>query len=162
MKKMFIWIVICILTLLCGCDPASYYFKSTEYKDKIQKIELVLYTNESYKMVNPSKESLKFDWRKTQTLEILDESKNADFLLDFQKIVFHISKQSVNEPTGYCLIWHLRNGNFIVFSCTMIAGDRAYDMAAEFDSNNIFIKHYAHFASRPHYENILEKYFEEY
>lgn len=162
MRRFIVLITLLALTLLGGCDPATYHFKKIEYIDRIQRIELVTYTNENYKIVDCVKEPLRFDFQKVKSIEVLNEDKFADFLGDFEDIVFHEKNESVNEPTGYCLLWYLKNGNYIVFSCTMIEGDRVYDMAAEFDSNNIFIKHYAHFASRPHYENILEKYFEEY
>lgn len=163
MKKFVIFIMLLLtLILLVGCDPATYYFKKTEYIDKIQRIELVKYTNEEYKIVDCTKEALRFDFQKAIAIEILNEDKFADFLEEFETIVFHQVNESVNEPTGYCLLWYLRNGSCIVFSCTMVEGDRAYDMAAEFALDGTFIRHHAHFASRPHYENILEKYFEDY
>ena len=54
--------------------------------------------------------------------------------------------------------------NRIAYSsdCTIIDGDRGYSMVSEFDSTSQFVKHYAYFASEPHYNNILSKYFSSY
>jgi hypothetical protein len=162
MKKFTLLILLLIATLLSGCDPSTYYFSKIDYIDEIERIELIKYTNENYKMVDSTKYVLKFDSSKVENIEILDKDKFSDFLCEFEEIVFHIENDSVDEPTGYCLLWYLKNGNFIVFSCTMIEGDRAYSMVSEFDSTNNFIKHYGYFAARPHYENVLEKYFKNY
>jgi len=133
MKKFALLILLLIATLLSGCDPSTYYFSKNDYIDEIERIELIKYTNENYKMVDSSK---------VEKIEILDKDKFSDFLCEFEEIVFHIVNDSVDEPTGYCLLWYLKNGNFIVFSCTMIEGDRAYSMVSEFDSTNNFIKQY--------------------
>ena len=163
MKKLYAILIIVILSLSgCAIDPASYYFSKNSYLDKIESIELVKYNNENFEMVDASKTNLKFDYSKVERIETLDPNKIDEFLDDFEKIVFHIENDSVNEPTGYCLLWHLKNGNFIVFSCTIIDGDRGYSMVSEFDSTSQFVKHYAYFASEPHYDNILSKYFSSY
>ena len=158
---------ILILTLsfiigLVGCDPGTYYFFKDTYLDMVERIELVQYKNENFKMVDASETVLKFDHAKVEKIDTLDARKVEDFLIDFEKIVFHLEDDSVNEPTGYCLLWYLQNGNFLVFSCTLIKGDRGYCMAAEFDANDRFVKHYAYFAARPHYDDVLSKYFPDY
>ena len=162
MRKAFASILILIIILLTGCDPSSYYFDKNDYIVKIESIELVNYRNENYKMVDSNKETLKFDHKKVEKVEILDSEKIEAFLDDFEEIMFFDSSESVNEPTGYCLIWYLKNSNFIVFSCTMIEEDRAYSMAAEFNSSDEFVCHHADFDSMPQYEDLLKKYFEEY
>ena len=161
MKKYIILFLLMLSFLLNSCDPAPYYFKKDTYIDKIERIELVKYNNDNYKMVDSAKVELEFDSSKVEKIEILDGEKIEEFLSDYEKIVFLRENDSVNEPTGYCLIWYLKNGNFIVFSDTSIGG-RAYSMAAEFDASGRFVKHLAHFASRPHYEKILRKYFSSY
>ena len=145
-----------------SCDPSTYYFSSNEYKDQIEKIELIKYNNEECIMVNPLDVVLIFDTSKVEKIEELDRNEIENFLNEFEQIVFHIESESVKEPTGYCLLWYLKNGNFIVFSCTMIKGDRAYSMVAEFDSNGNFIKHHVNFAARPQFEEVLKKYFKSY
>ena len=84
------------------------------------------------------------------------------FLEDFEQMEFFEQNTSVDEPTGYCLLWHLKNGNYLVFSSTLIKGDRSYSMAAEFDSDNQFVRHIARLSARPHFELILSKYFTNY
>ena len=162
MKKNILSILLLMVIVLTGCDPASRFFYKNEYIDEIERIELVEYKNEDYKIVDASKDGLKFDPEKVVKVETLNNEKVESFLGDFEKIIFHIENESVNEPTGYCLLWHLKNGNFIVFSCTMIKGDRAYSMVAEFDSDNNFVVHHARFAARPHFEDVLDDYFEMY
>ena len=145
MKKIcsILLIIIIIIISLCGCasDPATYYFSKNAYINEIESIELVKYNNEAFEMVDASKETLKFDYEKVETLETLDVNKIDAFLEDFEEIVFHVENDSVNEPVGYCLLWYLKNGNFIVFSCTLIKKDRGYSMVAEFDSTGKFIQH---------------------
>ena len=162
MRKLMCLFMIFLLIFLVSCDPSTYYFSSSEYADKIEKIELIKYNNEEYKLVDPSEVVLVFDITKVEKIEELDENKIEEFLNEFEQIVFHIESESVKEPTGYCLLWHLKNGNFIVFSCTMIKGDRAYSMVAEFDLNGNFIMHHVNFAARPHFEEVLKKYFKNY
>ena len=161
MKRKITLFFLMFFFILNSCDPGSIYFNKDTYIDEIERIELVKYNNDNYKMVDSSKVELKFDSSKVEKIEILDDEKTEEFLLDFEKIVFHLENDSVNEPTGYCLIWYLKNGNFIVFSDTSI-GNKAYSMAAEFDASGRFVNHLAHFASRPHYEKILRKYFSSY
>ena len=154
-------IILLIVFSMSSCDPASYYFRKDIYVDEVVKIELVTYTNETYKMVDPLKTTLKFDLLKAKSIEVLEQDKKGEFLEEFEKIVFHSGNDSVEEPTGYCLLWHLENGNFIVFSGTII-DDRCYSMVAEFSKNGDFVKHHAYFAAVPHYDNVLKKYFDNY
>ena len=164
MKKALCCLLILLLItiLLSGCDPSHYYFKKNDYIGKIERIELVKYHNDNYKIVDSNKETLKFDHRKVEKVETLDSENIEAFLNDFEKIIFFNLSESVNEPTGYCVIWYLKNGNFLVFSATMIKGDRVYSMASEFNSSDEFICHHADFDSMPQYEDLLKKYFEEY
>ena len=163
MKKIKMIFLLLIFSLVsCAVDPPTYYFTKNGYIDEIERIELVEYKNESYKMVDTSKDILKFDPEKVVKVETLNNEKVEDFLGDFENIVFHGENESVNEPTGYCLLWHLKNGNFIVFSCTIIKGDRAYSMVAEFDSAYNYVMHYVGFAARPHFEKVVDDYFEMY
>ena len=162
MKKCLCLVIFSLIVFLTSCDPFEFYFKRDEYFDEIKQIELVKYNNDQYQIVNPSKVVLKFDLSKVERIEVLDDEKIHDFLGEFEKIVFQEEDESVDEPTGYCLLWHLKNGNFIVFSSTLIKGDRAYSMVAEFDSSCNFVRHRAHFAARTHFENVLKKYFENY
>ena len=151
-----------MILLLTGCDPASCYFYKDTYLDKIESIELVKYNNADFEMVDASKVDLKFDYEKVEILEILDSSKIDEFLEDFEEIAFQVENDSVNEPTGYCLLWHLKNGNFIVFSNTLIREDRAYSIAAEFTSTCEFVRHLADLDGGIHYDAVLEKYFSTY
>lgn len=160
MKKILLMLIF-ILVLLTGCDPVSYYFPKTSYLDKIESIELIKYNNDDFKMVDATKVTLKFDPSKVEKLETLDNDKIESFLDDYEEIIFHGENDSVNEPTGYCLLWHFKNGNFIVFSCTEI-GRRAYSMVAEFDQNCNFVVNHGYFASGPHYDDIVSKYFSSY
>lgn len=161
MKKICVFIFM-VSILLFGCDPAGYYFHKDEYIDKVELIELIKYNNNTYHMIDPSKEIVTYNSEKAIVIEVLDESLEEAFLSSFESIIFHVEDKSTNEPTGYCLLWHLTNGNFIVFSCTMIEGDRAYSMVSEFNSSNEFVMHYGYFAARPYFEKILEKYFKHY
>ena len=153
--------------MLVACDPTFVHFEADIYCDKVEYVELVRYDNDNFKIVNGKKTTLKFDRTKAIQIEILDDSKLESFLLDFEEIIFSLESSSTNEPSGYCLLWHLNNGNFIVFSITCKSSigcksEIAYSMAAEFDSESNFIKHYANWNSEDRYESLLKKYFKNY
>ena len=163
MKKISIVCFVLVICLSsCAWDPPPTWFLKDSYIDQVERIELVKYNNDDFKMVDATKITPKFDSSKTETIEVLDKDKIDEFLSDFEEIIFHVENDSVNEPTGYCLLWYLKNGNFIVFSCTIIKGDRGYSMVSEFDSTDNFVGHIAYFAAKPHYDNVLEKYFKNY
>ena len=151
-----------MVIILTACEPLHLYFTKEEYLNQIESIELIKYNNENYKDVDPSIDEIIFNFDKVETIEVLDRDMFEEFLTDYEEIEFHIDNCSVNEPTGYCLVWYLKNGNFIVFSCTGTSAEGVYSMCSEFDSESKFIKHYADFAARPHYDMILDKYFENY
>ena len=150
------------LTNLTSCEPIWCNFYKDTYVNLVEKIELVKYNNDNYEMVNPTNVALRFDFSKVEKLEVLEEEKICEFLTDFEQIDFIVENVSVNEPTGYCLLWYLINGNFIVFSCTIVEGDRAYDMVAEFSEECEFLRHYAYFGAAPHFDLVLGKFFESY
>ncbi|MBQ3572409.1 MAG: hypothetical protein IJA15_06250 [Clostridia bacterium] len=162
MKKLILLTLTFIMVLLTGCEPPSFYFLKTNYLDDIESIELVKYNNSNFEMVDPSKTVLTFDYKKVEKLETLDSNKIEEFLDDFEEIIFFHGNKSVNEPTGYCLLWHFKDGTFMVFSCTIIPGDRGYDMVATFDSTGKFLSHGGYFAAEPHYVLVLSKYFSSY
>ena len=162
MKKLILLTLTFILVLLTGCEPPSYYFLKTNYLDEIESIELVKYNNSNFEMVDPSKTVLTFDYKKVEKLETLDSNKIEEFLDDFEEIIFFSLNESVNEPTGYCLLWHMKDGTLSVFSCPIIPGDRGYSMVATFDSTGKFLHHDGYFAAEPHYVLVLSKYFSSY
>ena len=118
MKKVvfFLFAFFAILGLV-GCDPGTCYFFKDTYLDEVERIELVRYKNEDFEMVDASETVLKFDHAKVEKIDTLDAQKVEDFLNDFEKIVFHLQDDSVNEPTGYCLLWYLKKWQF---SCILM------------------------------------------
>lgn len=164
MKKLIVSLLLIVVTVLSGCfgAPSFYFFKESDMNN-IERIELVYYTNENYKIVDPTEVALKFDPSKAEVVEVLAEDKVDAFLTEFEKIEFHRKDRSVDEPTGYCLLWHLKNGNYIVFSCTLFESERiGYSMVAEFDSSNAFVCHIGFFAAKPHFDLIVGDFFEQY
>lgn len=160
MKRIIAVFLLVGILFLNGCfGPEIMYYPNDLYD--VERIELVKYKNDDYKNIKPSKVELKFDSSKIERIETLDSDKIDDFLSEFEEIIFHRKDKSVNEPTGYCLIWYLKNGDFIVFSCTT-RDNKGYSMVAKFDSSDKFIEHQAYFASKPHYDMVLSKYFSTY
>ena len=155
-------LLLTLLLLLTACEPGHYSIRKDEYIDQIEYIELVYYSNDNFEMVDVSQSTLRFDPKKAESVEMLNYENIEAFLEDFEQMEFFERNTSVDEPTGYCLLWHLKNGNYQVFSSTLIKGDRAYSMAAEFDSDNQFVRHVAHLSARGHFELILSKYFTNY
>ena len=119
-KYISILVFLMCAVLLSSCDPITCHLYKDTYLDKIERIELVKYNNDNYEMVDASKEELKYDPSKAELLEVLHPEKFDEFLSDFEKITFFVGwSDSVNEPTGYCMLWYLKNGNYIVISSTI-------------------------------------------
>ena len=75
---------------------------------------LIQYTNETYKMVKPSETVLEFNPSKINSIETLGKNKIAEFLYDFEKIVFHLENQSnmvdkYNIGSGYIIQENVEN-----------------------------------------------------
>ncbi len=159
MKKVFLFLLICSMLLLCGCDPATYYFDYEALKDDVSAIERISYDNASSEMIAVEADSkLIFDSTKITASKVLDAAQVDAFLKELSKIVFHLKSDSTLEPVRECLRITMKNGNFIILSATMV-GKQEYSMVAEFDAGGNFVKHVAHFAAGSTYEALLEKYF---
>jgi hypothetical protein len=72
-KMVFLLLIFCLVS--CAVDPPTYYFTKNGCIDEIERIELVEYKNESYKMVDTSKDILKFDPEKVVKVETLNNEK---------------------------------------------------------------------------------------
>lgn len=165
MKKnvMVIILILVVAISLSACDPSIFSIYKREYIEKIDYIELCVYNNSNCKTIDVSKATPKFDLQKKETVEILDPEKVEAFLSDFEGMTFFELNESVDEPTGYCLLWHLKDGNFLVFSSTYSESDRrAHGMAAEFDATGQFVRHIGSIDGRIFLENILDEYFTNY
>ena len=48
MRKLMCLFIMFLLMFLVSCDPSTYYFSSSEYADKIEKIELIKYNKQTH------------------------------------------------------------------------------------------------------------------
>ena len=158
MKRISI-IFLTLVLLLCGCDPATYYFNADEITDTATKIELVYCENNTPSIVNVEENTvLHFDRDSATLVKELNQADFFDFANELSNIRFHIGNESVNSPTGYTLLIHTSDNEITVLSCNSINGI-AYGMAAVFSNTGTFIKHLAVFADRSSFEELLTKYF---
>lgn len=149
-----------ICVLLCGCDPQTYYFDSTEIAENAVKIELVICENSSPVIVNVTEDTvLHFDIDHATIVKELEQEKKEEFARELSAITFHKEPKSVNAPIGYTLLIHMQNQEVIVLSCTVVDGT-AYGMASVFSDTGEFVGHVAQFAEEPRFRSLLTKYFQ--
>ena len=165
MKKSILFISILILTIVlisCVVEPAWTGFSNESLLENVEAIELIYYHNDNYELVDPDKHLLIFDPQKCESLKILDDSQKEEFIEEFCQFQFDSEGKSVNEPTGYCLILHLKNDHFYIVSCAYYGVKTAYRMTAEFDSDYNFVKNIGPLDGQPAFERLLDKYFDKY
>jgi hypothetical protein len=140
-----------------------YFTVETANALNIVSIELGVYDNIACRWVNTEDgETLTFDRRKYEKLEELNADAKEQLLTDFSVIAFMGVDESVNEPTGYCLLFNLTNGDYIVVSSTTLNG-WSYGMFARFNSNDEFQSVVASFDGvQEQFANLLDNYFQTY
>ena len=102
MKKILALIFLIFnLIALVGCDPSSSYYNYEELYSNVESVELILYENENAKELFEKRgKVLQFDFSKVQIIEILDDDKKQDFLMDFSKIEFMLVWRHLDSPKG--------------------------------------------------------------
>ena len=164
MKKILSFVMLIVLIVLAvGCDPASYHFDVEVYGEPVKKIEL------RYSELSETPEIIEisdgvvpeFHLDETTLVETLDVDKNMDFCNELALVRFHRIYDSVNKPFGYILVMYLSSGNYIVLSCTQYE-KRGYGIFAEFSADEKFIQLFGHFCAKREYDILLAKYFNSY
>ena len=164
MKKILSFVMLIVLIVLAvGCDPASYHFDVEVYGEQVKKIEL------RYSELSETPEIIEisdgvvpeFHLDETTLVETLDVDKNMDFCNELALVRFHRIYDSVNKPFGYILVMYLSSGNYIVLSCTQYE-KRGYGIFAEFSADEKFIQLFGHFCAKREYDILLAKYFNSY
>lgn len=153
-------IILFLVLLFCGCDPASYHFDANDIINQAVKIQLVECENDNPVNVNVGKNTvLQIDLNHSRVVGTLEQEKIDEFVNDLSTITFHLEKESVNAPIGYTLLIYLKNQEILVLSCTVIDGT-AFGMAAAFSSDGKFVRHIASFADGPRFRRLLADYFD--
>ncbi len=153
-------IILFVILLFCGCDPASYYFDANDIINQAVKIQLIECENANPVNVSVKKDTvLQIDINNSRIVGTLEQEKIEGFVNELSTIIFHQEKESVNAPVGYTLLIYLKNQEMLVLSSTVIDGT-AYGMAAAFSSDGKFIRHIASFADGPHFRRLLADYFD--
>lgn len=160
MKKILLVVTI-IFSIICltACDPASYHFNYDELLGDTERIELIQYENQNPSIIKvDNNATLIFELERMQVKKVLSSVENSKFLEDLSTITFHLVNSSADSPTGKCVRIVLKNGNFIIISCSLV-NETSYSFVAEFSEQGKFVRHIAHFADRPKYEKLLNNYF---
>lgn len=125
MKKIIILFVFIIsLLALTGCDPSSYYYSYEDLNSNVVSIELINYENNEAVELFEKREKVKpFNFSKLNVIEVFDNEKNDDFLLEFSKIEFMLVWRHLDSPKGESIKINYKDGSFDVicyyvqFSC---------------------------------------------
>ena len=112
------------LLTLTGCDPSSYYYNYEDLNSNVISIELINYdNNEAIELFENRKKVKSFDFSKLNVIEVLDNDKNSEFLLEFSKIEFMLVWRHLDSPKGESIKINYKDGSFDVicyyvqFSC---------------------------------------------
>ncbi len=125
MKKILcLFVFIINLLALIGCDPGSYYYSYEDLNSNVESIELINYDNDEAVELFEKREKVKpFDFSKLVVIEVLENKKNSDFLLEFSKIKFMLVWRHLDSPKGESIKINYKDGSFDVicyyvqFSC---------------------------------------------
>jgi len=160
MKKILSFVMLIVLIVLAvGCDPATLYFDVDVYGIQVEKIELrYSELNGTPKIIEISDGVVpEFHLNKTTLVETLDVDKIMDFCNDLASIPYHDIYDCVNKPFGYMLVMYLSNGNHIVMSFT-----RGYWFFVEFSTDEEFIQCIGQPGDKRRYDILMAKYFSSY
>lgn len=124
MKNKIIKIVaiIALLFVLCftlsACDPSPYNFKSEDLAEVIS-IELINYDNPEQKhfsswVPNHTSDLKKFDFKKMNHLETLDQSGISAFADDLCDCEILYKYFAYDSPSGICIKLNYFNGDFLI------------------------------------------------
>ena len=125
MKRIIVLSVFVLsLLTLTGCDPSSYYYNYEDLNSNVVSIELINYENKEAIELFEKRDKIKnFDFSKLNVIEVLDNDKNSEFLLEFSKIEFMLVWRHLDSPKGESIKINYKDGSFDVicyyvqFSC---------------------------------------------
>ena len=125
MKKIIILFIFLLnLLTVTGCDPSSYYYTYEDLNSNVVSIELINYeNNEAVELFEKRNKVKPFDFSKVEVIEVLNNEKNSEFLLEFSKIEFMLVWRHLDSPQGESIKINYQDGSFDVicycaqFSC---------------------------------------------
>ena len=125
MKKSIILLFFVLTSLvLTGCDPSSYKYNYEDLNSNVVSIELINYENdEAVELFNKRERVKPFDFSKLDVIEVLDNDKKSEFLLEFSNIKFLLVWRHLDSPKGESVKINYKDGSFDIicynsqFSC---------------------------------------------
>lgn len=125
MKKIIVlFLFVLNLLTLTGCDPSAYYYNYEDLNSNVISVELINYdNNEAIELFEKREKVKSFDFSKLNVIEVLDNYKCSEFLLEFSKIEFMLVWRHLDSPRGESIKINYVDGSFDVicyyvqFSC---------------------------------------------
>lgn len=101
--------------VLCGCEPAKFYYNSDDLIANVDSIDLIYYVNYDCNFVNDEDLMQKFDLNSMITLQSLQQDKTEAFLQCLaQGDYLKFDSNFAESPKGHCIKLNYNNGDFDV------------------------------------------------
>lgn len=159
-KSLAILIMISISISLISCEPDKYFFKNNTRSDEIVSVELISYSPENVSVVESADEMLDFSSENMEVLEILDATKNLNFISEFSNIEFFQGYPHLNAPNGFGIRINYQNGDFLVVTDSFIDEDDNGGDAILYSADGTFLVYYGSISWIQTFYSILRDFFD--
>ncbi len=143
MKKFLICIcLLLLLFVLTACDPNEFYFDYAELKEKVVRVEYILYDNPNAVkldefLVKKSDKLLPFDFDKMEVREVLHEEKMDNFFKELSEYPILMDWIHMDSPQGDCIRIIYDNGDFEILCCTQEKSWKGYYSGAFYANGEV-------------------------
>jgi protoporphyrinogen oxidase len=161
MKKIITVLLLIFLSVsLISCEPDKYFFKTNTRNDEIVSIELISYDSDNVSITESTEEMLNFLSDNMEILEILDATKNKDFISEFSNIEFFQGYPHLNTPKGVGVKINYENGDFLIVTDSTLGEDSYGGDAILYNSGGIFQKYYGSLSWIQNFLDLINNFFE--
>jgi hypothetical protein len=141
-KKLVTLLLILLSISLISCEPVKYFFKNNTRNDEIVSIELISYSPDNIAVVDSSDEMIDFVFGNMEILEIMDATKNENFISEFSNIEFFQRYPHLNTPNGMGVKINYQNGDFLIVTDSFIDEDVYGGDAILYNFDGIYLDYY--------------------
>lgn len=161
MKKLIVALLLILLTVsLISCEPVKYFFKNNTRNDEIVSIELISYSQDNVAVVDSADEMLDFVFENMEILEILDATKNENFISEFSVIEFFQGYSHLNTPNGVGVKINYQNGDFLIITDSFIDEDVNGGDAILYNSDGVFLEYFGSISWIQTFIDLIDEFFD--
>ncbi|XMB72166.1 hypothetical protein RJI07_08665 [Mycoplasmatota bacterium WC30] len=160
MRKLIVILLVFISMILISCEPNKYFFKNNTRNDEVTSIELISYSSEDVAVIESTDEMMNFNTNNIEVLEMLDTTKNEDFVSEFSNIEFLLGYPHLNTPNGIGVKINYDNGDFLIVTDSLDCEECYGGDAILYNSEGQFLDYYGGFSWRQNFVDLINDYFQ--